>query len=210
MFERLGIQKTNSMKLITTQDYLLGVDDSGIKEGDLILYKNSSIAKCLGFPTDGGGGLKIQIQSDIAKIKTDFESCKKIIAHLPLNNSPILEGVDLLPPLEQEDDVEKLAFEYTTASQSHRRGFIDGYNKATNKYDVIITKLFDYLHDKMESISQEQIDEDSFQLGRYRTYLQIFEFIQSLSQPKMPVEFEIESTTTNAQGQTVLVGTYKY
>ena len=28
----------------------------------------------------------------------------EIIAHLPLNNSPILEGVDLLPPLEDEVD----------------------------------------------------------------------------------------------------------
>ena len=29
---------------------------------------------------------------------------KKVICHLPLNNSPILDGVDLLPPIEQEDD----------------------------------------------------------------------------------------------------------
>ena len=29
-----------------------------------------------------------------------------------------------------EVDVEKKAFEYTSASQAHRRGFIDGYNQA--------------------------------------------------------------------------------
>ncbi len=36
----------------------------------------------------------------------NFNDNQKIIAHLPLNGSPILEGVPLLPPI--EEDVEKL------------------------------------------------------------------------------------------------------
>ncbi|MFZ9756044.1 MAG: hypothetical protein ACO3DK_08435, partial [Bacteroidia bacterium] len=35
---------------------------------------------------------------------------KKVIGHLPLNNSPVLEGVPLLPPL--EDEVGELAQKY--------------------------------------------------------------------------------------------------
>lgn len=231
------------MKLITTEDYLLGVDDSGIKEGDLILYKNSSIAKCLGFPTDGGGGLKIQIQSDIAKIKTDFESCKKIIAHLPLNDSPILQGVPLLPPLENEDvwscgleqKLNELPYEKHLDDGQYNDGQLAGfefgtnwgYNKAKEKYSLsnIIDLYIEETGYGMDMWSKEE-NEVMTTVGK---------IIQSLSLPKMPVEFECKTvgggeylagevggneiwaeypiypkTTTNAQGQTVLVGTYKY
>ena len=65
-------------KIIKTIDYLLVVDDSEIKEGDWA-YWNNDIQK-----SDG----------------ISFKSVdKKIIAHLPLNNSPVLEEVDLLPDL---------------------------------------------------------------------------------------------------------------
>ena len=117
-------------------------------------------------------------------------------AHLPLNGANIIENLPLLPPLEQEDDVEELAWKYNPVQKLDaefiRGGFKEGYKKAVEKYDDIITKLFNHLHDKMESISQEQIDRDSFHLGRYRTYKQIFDFIQSLSQPNIPLAFELE------------------
>ena len=60
------------------------------------------------------------------------------LAYLPLNGSPLLEGVDLLPPL--EDDIEQLAKEwYDTEvfSSSHIadiNSFKEGYNKAREKY----------------------------------------------------------------------------
>ncbi len=67
------------MKLIKLKnDHYIIVADSEIKEGDWVLYKSSYIATVLGFPTDGGGGLKIQVVGDNAKIKIDFSSCKKI------------------------------------------------------------------------------------------------------------------------------------
>ena len=117
--------------IIKTENYLLVVDDSEIKYDDhfideykmLYMLKNESTEK--------------------------HKSVKKVISHLPLNNSPVLERVPLLPPLEDE---------------------------------------------------------------------------QSLQQPKMPVAFECEwntkqmpefhqdepKTTSNTQGQTVLVGKYIY
>ena len=48
-------------------------------------------------------------------------------------------------------------------------------NKVLLPYDEIL----DYLIDKMKEISQEQINKDSFQLGRYRTFKYIFHYIQS-------------------------------
>ena len=75
-------------KLIKTENYLLVVDDSEIKEGDY----------------------RVNIQRGYIKLVDDNpeyynkrnDVFKKVIAHLPLNNSPILRDVDLLPPLEEE------------------------------------------------------------------------------------------------------------
>ena len=75
-------------KIIQTENYLIVVDDSEIKVGDYTFQESSNF---------------------ISKYNNAYS--KKIIAHLPLNNSPILEGVDLLPPLE-DDEVEKLAYKY--------------------------------------------------------------------------------------------------
>lgn len=76
-------------KLIKTENYLLVVDDSEIKEG---YYWN-------------------ELDKQVRQNNTiNHPYHKKIISHLSLNGSLVLEGVDLLPPL--EDDVDKLAKEY--------------------------------------------------------------------------------------------------
>ena len=157
---------------------------------------------------------------------------KKVIGHLPLNNSPILEGVDLLPPL--EDEVEKLANEYfsdTNLKQSSYEeglhiGYKSGYNKAKEKYAQLIEKqISDFTHDLRESTSnyiKQNCEGALFGLKRLK---------QSLQQTKYPIGFECEmvnipvtiypkydptkhseipKTTTNSQGQTVLVGKYIY
>jgi hypothetical protein len=155
------------------------------------------------------------------------------IAHLPLNYSPILEGVDLLPPLEQEDDVDKLAEEYGenignkngTAAFDYKRG----YNKAKEKYKFTeedMRKIF--IHGKQLGLTiAGNIRNGSDQPNKEEWFN---ESIQSLSQPKMPVGFECEmvtmnkgytdekdypyqqceinKTTTNSQGQTQWVGKY--
>ena len=77
-------------KIISTENYLLIVDDSQITEGDWHIKTNKN--KVSNYPLDS--------------VNPNKGRYKKIIAHLPLNNSPILEGVYLLPPL--EDEVELL------------------------------------------------------------------------------------------------------
>ena len=72
-----------------TPNYLLVVDDSEIKEDCIAIHLGP-----LG-------------EQEIVTANGECKLDKKIIAHLPLNESPILEGVDLLPPL--EDEVEELA-----------------------------------------------------------------------------------------------------
>ena len=181
-------------KLIQTENYLLVVDDSEIKYDDhfideykmLYMLKNGSIET--------------------------YKSAKKVIAHLPLNNSPILEGVDLLPPL--EDDVEKLAEIHTTEldwdtddyeKNCARFSFKEGYNKAKEKY-------------KWTDEDVIQIVEKSRNTGLTAEYLML-----SLQQPKYPIAFECEifgyvnpewnefpKTLINSQGLTQWVGYYVY
>jgi hypothetical protein len=150
---------------------------------------------------------------------------RNIIAHPPLNGSPILKGVDLLPPL-KEDDVEKLAFEYTSVSQSHRRGFMDGYNQAKEKYNLTLEKILDLY------IQETGYGMDMWSKEENAVMSVVAKIIQSLSQPKMPIWFEQEmnetfvdaftydrvrrfygkepKTTTTPEGHTQWVGKYIY
>jgi len=160
---------------------------------------------------------------------------KKVIGHLPLNNSPVIEGVPLLPPLEDEVGVlSEQEFPYikdslvqTTKSEQNKHtdtlrwGFKKGYNKAKEKYK--------YTEEDLRKCWKACLDFNKPAGGDSGINLE--DFIQSLQQPKMPVAFECESTqytvdemsklplgtvnqkpktTTNPQGQTVLVGKYIY
>jgi hypothetical protein len=193
-------------KLIKTDNYLLVVDDSGIKEGDFVL---TNLMEIVVFNKPSTPSL-----------------CKKIIAHLPINkiiahlpiNAPILEGVPLLPPL--EDEIEKLAKEEILYNDQKRAWWKQGYNKAKEKYQFTLEdmrKAIDMARKRDEYLEWEWHSE---------------KIIQSLQQPKYPVAFECEievcvfgnhthydpkiedyvkpKTITNPQGQTQLVGTYIY
>lgn len=197
-------------ELIKTTGYLLVVDDSEIKEGDCYLSPS---------------GIWFYNHLNPNHVK----KCKKIIAHLPLNNSLILKGVPLLPSLEVEDDVEKLGNEFSNGFALHlshqlvvalNEGFKAGYLKARekSKYTEEDAK---YL---FECGRNFQINADiTFTVAR-----------EHLSQPKMPTHFEFETesmsldeirehgkgflhgptfkikTTTNSQGQEVACGKYIY
>jgi len=233
-----NIRKHNMIhKLIKTENYLLVVDDSEIKEGDCGYNGNMWKVTHIGKESNESFGLMYAKEYGLDKlgygktILTLPKNLKKAIAHLPLNNSPILEGVPLLPPL--EDEVEKLVDEYKQigkdAGLSHREytlegiAFKAGYNTAKEKYkyteeDLVwaIQEAYGHGRDEADDILYHQVEESIRVITKY------------LQQPKIPVGFECETvsdipskevmgefdsrhkTTTNSQGQTVLVGTYKY
>ena len=112
-------------KTIITDNYILITSDDEIKPNDWFLTDDKRVEKS-------------------APDWSAREWHKKVVAHLPLNNTPRLEGVPLLPPLPSgEDYVEKLFDEY-------------------------------------------EFSDD--------------ELIQSLSQPKMPIGFNIEYNEINWGG----------
>ena len=104
LFNKLNNLKRNNMKhnIIKTENYLLVVDDSEIKYDDhfideykmLYMLKNESTEK--------------------------HKSVKKVISHLPLNNSPVLERVPLLPPLEDEQSLQQPKMPIVTGKQIGR------------------------------------------------------------------------------------------
>lgn len=108
-------------KLIKTTDYILVVDDS------LTIGKGYAVNR----------DYKIMKYNTDEHLAYDSYAVKKIIAHLPLNGSPILQGVDLLPPYSrhQEDGVEEYA---QSCNQLYKEwlvtGYKSGYNKAREKY----------------------------------------------------------------------------
>jgi hypothetical protein len=76
-------------KIIKTDNYLLVVDDSEIKVGDwYYLPRTNSVYECKEDPTE----LNLERRVGVSNV----------IAHHPLNGAPYLDGVDLLPPLEDE------------------------------------------------------------------------------------------------------------
>jgi hypothetical protein len=151
-------------KIITTKNYLLVVDESEIKEGDW----------CLADIPNGYFYGIVKYNGAFAK-----HYYKKIIAHLPINNSPILEGVDLLPPYSrhQEDGLEELAEEWENKGDfTSGYSFKAGYNKAREKYKY----------------TEEDIL-DAWELGASEGLPLTMEkknnLIKHLQQPKMPVGF---------------------
>jgi hypothetical protein len=166
-------------KIINIGDYLLIVDDSEIKEGDTYCRIDTGLL----FSSLKGSNPNI-----IEKY------CKKIIAHLPLNNLPILEGVILLPSL--EDEVEKLAqnIHYDMAQQgldangcfNQYQGFIKGYNKAKEKYK--------YTEDDLRKAIEVGVNAEAGYYPKgfsYKLGISLEDyFIQSLKQPKMPTSFK--------------------
>jgi hypothetical protein len=161
-------------------------------------------------------------------ISYEIPPTKYVLAHLPLNNAPTLEGVPLLPPL--EDEVEKLVKEHWEDDKelNNPSSFKAGYNKAKEKYKYTEEDLRTLIGKIRSALPKHNYNHYSIDYD---------EIIKSLQQPKYPVAFECEEiivctncgqkdcdrlgcrehedikiieTTTNSQGQTVLVGTYKY
>ncbi len=189
--------------IIKTENYLLAVDDSEIKERDYCL---ADIGDFYGVVAYNGAFAK--------------HYYKKITAHLPLNNSPVLEGVPLLPSLEiVRYDFAEMFYNICKATYPNFDEWIEAkeYNKAKEKYK--------YTGEDLRKCWKACLDFNKPAGGDSGINLE--DFIQSLQQPKTPVAFECLTfdtgndeldgthilgirTTTNPQGQTEWVGKYIY
>ena len=204
-------------EIIHTADYLLVVSDEEIKEGG---YDFSINYKTITHVDKG--------RAEMHKTPAYKGLYKKIIAHLLLHNAPFLEGVDLLPPLEQEDDVEKLGNKFSNGfalNLSHQlvvalnEGFKEGYNKAREKYKYTKEDMM-YMFEMgyRKNVLRETTFEDAIGLidKENRTTLPIaFECEMEYKFPSgreyvQPNPDCLPKTTTNSKGQTQWVGKYIY
>jgi hypothetical protein len=211
--------KKNNMKhnIIKTENYLLVVDDSKIKGDDIVLVNNEYHTNDIRKFTTALGGKS--------------EWCKKIIAHLPLNNSPVLEGLPLLPPL--EDEVERLVKEHWEKGKelNNPSSFKSGHNKAKEKYKYTEEDMCNFIEFVRDNYTGFGTPNLIYNKGKQENTKKIFERYKSLQKTKLPVAFDCEverytvgemsslplgtvnqrlKTTTNSQGITQWVGSYIY
>ena len=203
-------------EIIYTEYYALIVSDEEIKKYDHVFH-----------PT-----YKSFYQWIVnAEKQFDRIDAKKVIAHRPLTDAPILEGVPLLPYFSQEDDVEDLALAYSSSKGNVNpegysdkqvgllHGFIDGYNKSKETYKYTEEDLRNAFYNGWLYRGEKQ----------YQYPKALNEFIQSLQQPERPKYFECEMedglinqqtelnnwgerqiVKINSQGQIELIGKYIY
>ena len=196
--------------IVKTDNYLLVVDDSVINLDDWVYTDTEVLFQY---------GIEHKLNP----------STKKVIAHLPLGMYSTLEGVPLLPPIEEDEEelVDKLfvnevnsleKIPNSNALEVLENGFKHGYNKAREKYK--------FTEDDLWVV---------FNYGRSNMHEETFEsVIKRVSQPKTPTHFDFEmekdyrynddgepigfkvhdsnviKTTTNSQGQQVACGKYIY
>jgi intein/homing endonuclease len=194
------------LQLVHTPNYLIVVDESEIRVGDWVMeYQTNpnTISKTL---NDEQGELHfINGEYVIAK-----NIQKKVIYHLPLNNAPTLEGVPLLPPLEDDVDLTTMKFlldgqdiytAYATDNNSSialggfLRGSKHGYNKAKEKYKYTEEDIKTAFEASKKLVNYEwHMDEfHGSSCNCVKPTIQNFqELIQSLQQPKYPVAFECD------------------
>ena len=169
-------------QIIKINNYLLVVDDSEIKDSDWYMYSNKDGS------LNGPYGVRKFLHNDYSYLNA--YKCKKLISHLPLNGAPVLEGVDLLPPI--EDDVEQLARDNSSICEDD---WVDGYNKAREKYkyteedmkEAFRSGAFTGAYYGKWSGDTVEKDENAF--------------IQFIQQPKYPTAFETNENYTTTEEQ---------
>lgn len=201
-------------KLIKTDNYLLVVGKN---------YKSDSFPYIVAEKLTTGDYHLWQVDNPNDWDETNqFE----ILAHLPLNGSPILEGVPLLPPI--EDDIEQFANIFSNGFQLHlkletvkalREGFIEGYNKSREKFrytEEDVRKAIEMARPqgfrRSEGYLVKHTDEEIIQsLSQYPTEFETEDVKDYSSTPKEGFElssFLVPKTITTAQG-IQWVGKYK-
>jgi hypothetical protein len=165
--------------LIKTDNYLLVVDDSEIKEGDWIKWDNK-----VGRAVD----------------TTYLPSTKKIISHAPLNGARYLGGVDVLPSIPQEDDVDSICMKdlqdffgtdihLTPKGEEYISIFKTVYNKCREKYkfteeDMLQAAKYGYEFRDTTSFPEHNFEDSCINNTK--------QWLKSRQQPKYPIAFECE------------------
>jgi hypothetical protein len=209
------------LPIIETPDYILAVSDEGIKRNDVLIYPLTDAI----FKWDGN-------------MPTRNED-RKIIAHLPKDdakelNLPLLPEIVVEDDVEKLGEEYVIDESYLPVYKEEcRRAYINGYKAATKVYsEEDLRKAFNfganegYNYKDLESIGEEpeELSEKDWN-----------NFVKTFKQPKTPKWFIAETvcdqclddetadscycnfgnhktvlkTTTNSQGQQVLVGTYE-
>jgi hypothetical protein len=163
--------------IIKTEDYLIVGNDNNSKRGWFYCFRTKNL-----FQDEG---------EDVLCCNGDM----KIIAHLPLNGTPVLDGVDLLPSL--ENDVEKLAIEEVGIDGqiyniSDYESFIKGYIKAKERYKYSEEDIRKALY-KMYSLFMSSDLKSKMEVLKKKEDISD-KIIQSIQQPKYPIAFEFEFT----------------
>lgn len=196
-------------EIVYTDNYLLVVDNLSrpAKEGETFLSKEGFIHTNTGYNYGD----------------------KLIIAHLPLSDAPMLEGVPLLPSFRcgQQDDILLIGMQCRSEGMiTSVNSFIVGYNKAKEKYkytekDLKLAMNYGYVQGDTGFIGVANLD-DLLDL-----------ILRKIKKPSRPTHFECEmencdkcvyvqggnlssdccnqlkpKTITNSQGQVELVGKY--
>ena len=180
-------------EIVYTDKYALILSDEEIKEGD---YRVNIQRSTIHF-----------VDEEPSYFNKRNDVFKKIIAHLPLSDAPIIEGVPLLPPLEQEDD----AICPYPESKQNAVDWHNGYNKAKENYKYTEEDIRVAIFTSALSPTDDLLKRSD-------------EIIEHLQKPSRPTQFECEEeiyyfaengadlsrpkTTTNSQGQVELVGKY--
>jgi hypothetical protein len=205
------------LQIVETSDYILALSDEEIKKGDWYLtFTNNVVMGCPRKCEDSNW---------------NFSHCKKIVAHLPKNNSPELD-LPLLPEIVVEDNVEKLCWGLFGGS-FEARGV-----ESEEEADRVVSFGIECYKSATKVYSEDDLRK-AFEAGMYfigEDKGSYEEFIQSLKQPKtpkwfvaekeylsndgnwknvlLPSEWEVDTQfryrTTATNGKTYLIGTYEY
>jgi len=174
-------------EIIYTDEYALIVSDEKIKEGDCVVDKHDVVYK-----------------QETDKIFPKFNGAKKIIAHRPLRDSVILEGVPLLPEFSQgEDEIAKEEAEKLHDKGKHEDW--DIYNELVREDAEMIKTGYKKAKETYKYTKEDL--KNAFYNGwlyrgeEYQYPKALNEFIQSLQQLKRPKYFQYKMDWENSKGQ---------
>jgi hypothetical protein len=180
------------LQIIETEQYILAVSDEEIKD----------LQPCLNIAHK-----QIVIPTDLEWANSNRDNLKTIIAYKPKGNATELD-LPLLPEIDVEDDVEKLACDWHKKEYGFLpqlqviKAYIEGYKAATKVYseeDLIRAIAMA----KMAKTHDGLIDMDAWISNGYEGATPAYtedEIIQSLKQPKTPKWFVAEMEYQNLDG----------